>query len=127
MCIYCSTQFPVELHSHRMRAFPLRPEVGEVATPQPPDPNSAAGTIGAGNRAPATIASAAAVMAIDASQGKDKTGVRKPRAASAASRVSNDAERQRARDQLRAEWYKWQKTHGEDIHDGGKTVEKKLD
>ena len=122
MCIKCNKQFPVELHSGEMRKFPNRPELVEFHA------NSAAGVLGTGGRAPATIAAAVAVMAIDASQGKDKAAGGRPKAkSSAAGRVANDAEQQKKREALRTVWLKWEKIHSGNIQDGGKTIESDLD
>ena len=58
MCIFCQEQFPLDLQFWRMRNFVHRPELGKSVPPNPPNPNSAEGILGAGasNRAPATIA-----------------------------------------------------------------------
>lgn len=125
LCILCGEQFRVVLQSWRMRHFPHRPELGESVLPKPPkppSPNSAEGILaaGAGNRAPATIATAAAVVAIDTAQGKDKAN---RKSLQSGSKVSKDEEKIRKEEALMAEWFKWKTIHAQDITGGDKPSE----
>ena len=101
--------------------------MGEVLEPKPvkpTNPNSAAGILAAGNRAPATIAAAAAVVAIGTMQGKDKAD---RKSLQSAGKLSKDEEWIAKRDALKVEWFKWKSIHAEDIAKGDPPVDDHLD
>ena len=129
MCIFCKTQFPIELQSWKMRNLPHRPDMGDTEVPKPPkppNPNSAEGTLaaGPGNRPAATIAAAAAVVAIDTVHEKAKAG---RKTLQGGGKVTKDEENSNKKEALRAEWYKWKTIHSEDTAHGAPADEVHLD